>query len=233
MRDNFSKTVAENLAKRVGNHCSNPSCRKCTSGPHTEDDKALNVGVAAHITAASPGGPRYDQSLTSDERKGASNGIWLCQTCGKLVDNDPEGYTKANLLLWKREAEQRSLQEVQAKVAEPVPALHANTRSVSIRDHHGQDEDIDVTQCERHGRPVAPTWLGTNSSRMCSPWLVERLLNNSDLRLYFDPKWCGGIWFVADMRSGDGVVINLDQLADLKPCSPTTTTTPAPQPPMM
>ena len=54
MRDDFPKPVLETLAKRVGNRCSNPACRKRTSGPHTEDDKALNVGVAAHITAASP-----------------------------------------------------------------------------------------------------------------------------------------------------------------------------------
>ena len=46
MRDEFPKAVAETLAKRVGNRCSNPGCRKRTSGPHTDDDKALNVGVA-------------------------------------------------------------------------------------------------------------------------------------------------------------------------------------------
>ena len=87
MRDEFPKPVADTLTKRVGNRCSNPDCRKRTSGPHTEDDKALNVGVAAHITAASPGGPRFDSSLTSDERKGIGNGIWLCQSCTKLAED--------------------------------------------------------------------------------------------------------------------------------------------------
>jgi hypothetical protein len=28
----------------------------------------MNVGVAAHITAAPPGGPRYDPTLSSDRR---------------------------------------------------------------------------------------------------------------------------------------------------------------------
>jgi len=88
MRDEFPKPVVETLAKRVGNRSSNPGCRKRTSGPHTEDDKALNVGVAAHITAASSGGPRYAPSLTLEERKGTGNGHWLCQSCAKLVDND-------------------------------------------------------------------------------------------------------------------------------------------------
>src|SRR5437660_9038636 len=113
MRDEFPKAVAEMLAKRVGNRCSNPACRKRTSGPHTEEDKALNVGVAAHITAASPGGPRYDASLTQEERKGIGNGIWLCQSCGKLVDNDETRYTKEMLLTWKQEAEQEALRQIE------------------------------------------------------------------------------------------------------------------------
>ncbi len=49
MRDEFPRVIVETLAKRVGNRCSNPTCRKRTSGPHTEDDKALNLGVAATV----------------------------------------------------------------------------------------------------------------------------------------------------------------------------------------
>jgi hypothetical protein len=121
MRDEFPKVVAETLAKRVGNRCSNPGCRKRTSGPHTEDDKALNVGVGAHITAASPGGPRYDASLTLEERKGIGNGIWLCQSCGKLVDNDETRYTKEMLLTWKHDAEQEALEQIESPSTRQKP----------------------------------------------------------------------------------------------------------------
>lgn len=114
MRDDFPKAVVETLAKRVGNRCSNPGCRKLTSGPHTEDEKSLNVGVAAHVTAASTGGPRYDPSLTPDERKDIGNGIWLCQSCAKLVDNDEARYTKEVLVRWKLSAEQEALREVES-----------------------------------------------------------------------------------------------------------------------
>jgi hypothetical protein len=226
MRDEFPKWVVEMLAKRVCNRCSNPGCRKQTSGPHTEEDKALNVGVAAHITAASPEGPRYDPSLTPDERKGIGNGIWLCQSCGKLVDNDELRYTKEMLLSWKHEAEQQALREVESAAT----ALNLN-RSVRIVPHIGEPQRIDVGNCLRYGPPVVPTWLKTNPARMCSDWLVQRLLSNADLNLYFDPNWCDGIWLVADHESGDGVVINRDQLADLMPPSPTTTTPPGPQAP--
>jgi hypothetical protein len=122
MRDDFPKPVVETLAKRVGNRCSNPGCRKRTSGPHTEDDKALNVGVAAHITAASPGGPRYAPSLSPDERKEIGNGIWLCQSCGKLVDNDEARYTKALLIQWKKNAEQEALTEIESAAGDRSPS---------------------------------------------------------------------------------------------------------------
>lgn len=58
-----------------------------------------------HITAASPKGPRYDASLTSTERRSPENGLWCCQTCGKLVDNDPDRYTVDELKEWKRLSE--------------------------------------------------------------------------------------------------------------------------------
>lgn len=53
MRDDFPRLIVETPAKRVGNRCSNPACQNRTSGPHTEDNNALNAGVAAHITDAS------------------------------------------------------------------------------------------------------------------------------------------------------------------------------------
>jgi hypothetical protein len=122
MRDDFPKPVVEILAKRVGNRCSNPACRKRTSGPHTDDTKALNVGVAAHITAASIGGPRHDLSIGSEDRKGIGNGIWLCQSCAKLVDNDETRYTKELLLQWRQDAEQEALREVESASGDTSPS---------------------------------------------------------------------------------------------------------------
>jgi hypothetical protein len=68
----------------------------------------MNVGVASHITAAAPGGPRYDPNLTSEQRRLQSNGIWLCQTHGKAVDSDEGHFTVEMLRDWKRLTEERS-----------------------------------------------------------------------------------------------------------------------------
>jgi hypothetical protein len=83
MRDEFSATIKQHVATRTGHHCSNPDCRAQTAGPQITDAGTLNVGVAAHISAAAPGGPRFDSSLSPEERSDIGNAIWLCQTCGK------------------------------------------------------------------------------------------------------------------------------------------------------
>jgi len=105
-RDEFSYKTKETLARRVGMHCSNPNCAKLTSGPQKNPQKAVNIGVAAHVTAATQGGARYDHTLTKTQRKSMENGIWLCQSCGKLVDNDAERYTVELLRKWKLLAEE-------------------------------------------------------------------------------------------------------------------------------
>src|SRR5687767_14358512 len=112
MRDDFANDVKKTMAARVNNRCSNPACRAQTSGPQVDPSKSLNVGVAAHITAASPDGPRYNPSLTQDERKHANNAIWLCQTCGKLIDNDQARFTEGEIRHWKARAEAEALAKI-------------------------------------------------------------------------------------------------------------------------
>lgn len=123
MRDDFAILVKETLAKRVAHRCSRPECRQVTSGPQENPERAINVGVAAHITAASSGGPRYNALLTSEQRQSIENGIWLCQTCAKLVDNDPLHYPCEVLHEWKREAERTARRELEQRI---VPQTHNN-----------------------------------------------------------------------------------------------------------
>lgn len=105
MRDDFPAAAIGILAKRVGVRCSNPACRRPTSGPRSDSAKVVNIGVAAHITAAAAGGPRYDATLNEAERGDPNNGIWLCQNCAKLIDNDPQRFTVELLREWKASTE--------------------------------------------------------------------------------------------------------------------------------
>lgn len=115
MRDDFSAKTKEILAKRVGFICSNPNCRKHTSGPNTDEARSINIGIAAHITAASSNGPRFDENITSEERQNISNGIWLCSNCASLIDRDVEKYPIELLLEWKNSAEKEMIDALQGK----------------------------------------------------------------------------------------------------------------------
>jgi hypothetical protein len=111
-RDEFRAATIRTLAHRAGNHCCNPGCRGPTSGPALAEDKSVNVGEAAHITAAALGGKRHDPSLTQEERRAASNGIWLCELCAKLIDTDEARFTVDLLRKWKQDAEARALRDI-------------------------------------------------------------------------------------------------------------------------
>ena len=88
MRDDFSEATKKELAAMVGYKCSNPCCRRTTIGPKLSGEGTINLGEAAHIKAASPGGKRYDPDMTPEERAGYENGIWMCRTHAALIDRD-------------------------------------------------------------------------------------------------------------------------------------------------
>lgn len=111
-RDDFSAATKELLAKRVCYRCSNPDCRKPTIGPGLEGEKTVNIGVAAHIKAAALGGKRYDLFMSAEARRHADNGIWLCQSCSKLIDSDAKRFTVELLHQWKETAENMAFAEL-------------------------------------------------------------------------------------------------------------------------
>lgn len=111
-RDDFRKPTIRQLADQVRNTCSNPDCRAPTMGPDSSGEKTVNIGVAAHITAAAPGGKRYDPNLTSEQRRHISNGIHLCFSCSKLIDSDEQQFTVEELNSWKRGALSEALEAI-------------------------------------------------------------------------------------------------------------------------
>ena len=86
------------------------------------------VGVAAHITAAASGGPRYDALISPEERKSEANGLWTCQTHGKLIDDTASQHTVAELNRWKKQHEEW----VFARVASSSSHLKHGLTSITI-----------------------------------------------------------------------------------------------------
>ncbi|MFN3362774.1 MAG: hypothetical protein ACK40W_02330 [Allorhizobium sp.] len=105
-RDDFSARTRSDLALRASYLCS--SCKRSTVGPSDEAPDAVTmIGVAAHICAAAPGpgARRYDPAMTPEERSHIDNAIWLCASCGVLIDRDETRYTAEALRRMKREHE--------------------------------------------------------------------------------------------------------------------------------
>lgn len=133
VRDDFLQSIKNQLREMCGGICSNPDCRVYTFGPTMEKRSGYSsIGVAAHITAAAPGAGarRYNADMTADERSAAANGIWLCQSCSKLIDTDEARFPTELLKQWKFVAEKRAMEligktsigpdELQQKLVEAV-----------------------------------------------------------------------------------------------------------------
>lgn len=106
-RQDFPAGIVRKVAERAAYICSNPSCHRVTIGPDQAlPNSSIKTGEAAHVCAASPGGPRYDMSQSEQERKGINNAIWLCGACADLVDkNQGASYPADYLRKWKRDHE--------------------------------------------------------------------------------------------------------------------------------
>ena len=117
MRDEFTQSIKDSLAKRAGYRCSFTGCRRATVGPSNEGEQSSsNIGMACHIAAASGGrnARRYDATMTVEERGSISNGIWLCYLHGKLIDTDEDRFTVSQLKKMKEVAEIRAQGELES-----------------------------------------------------------------------------------------------------------------------
>ncbi len=122
-RDDFPISIKKVLSARVAYKCSRPDCSRPTVGPSADGPDIVNLGVAAHITAAALGGPRFDGRLTSTARSSLSNGIWLCQNCAKLIDSDASAFPVEVLQKWKAAAELRARRELDGRLSRPADGL--------------------------------------------------------------------------------------------------------------
>lgn len=121
-RDNFDSKTKEILAKRASFICSNPECRCLTLAPSVADgNKFIYNGIAAHITAASVGGPRYDENMTPEKRCDISNGIFLCPNCSIVIDkNNGVDFSEKQLSDWKTEHENWIRENLNKSIENPA-----------------------------------------------------------------------------------------------------------------
>ncbi len=146
-RDDFKAATKVLLAQRVGYLCSNPDCQKSTIGPKMGATGCVSIGIAAHIKAASPKGPRFDENQTVAERTSFENGIWLCSDDAHIIDHDEKHFTIELLQQWKRGAEERAFRQLvngsgRATVLRPGDELAEELRE--LRAQLGLPEEQDL-----------------------------------------------------------------------------------------
>ena len=101
----FSNNIKLTISYRCNYKCSNPNCRVDTMR-EKRGGEMYSIGRAAHIEAASAGGPRYNINSTIEYRKSIENAIWLCPICADIVDKDECAYPTELLKEWKYKAEE-------------------------------------------------------------------------------------------------------------------------------
>jgi hypothetical protein len=183
VRDDFSKQTVTEIAKGVGYRCSNPECARPTVGATAAQDGIVTIGVAAHICAASPGGPRYNPAQTREARRAKDNGIWLCQSCGRLVDADAQKFTLEVLTGWKRGAQERAFREL---VAPGVPTLAEEAERVSTIIAADNTSSTDADFDKLFGKVYAAASADLSAYRRSPIWSGSAV--ELTLRIYDDPS---------------------------------------------
>lgn len=79
-RDDFSQQVKVCLPSVRDIDAQTQIAKNQLLGAQEGGSKSISIGIAAHITAAAPGGPRYNAAMTPEERSSIDNGFGCVQT---------------------------------------------------------------------------------------------------------------------------------------------------------
>lgn len=121
-RDDFSPNTKRILGSRVAYRCCYPGCNITTIGPDTSNENnVVNIGKAAHVHAAAPGGPRYLPDMSIEERQSLGNGIWMCGNHAWLIDANYGNYSAETLKQWKSTAEAEAYRKLKNMEKEQFP----------------------------------------------------------------------------------------------------------------
>lgn len=107
-------------------------CRALTIAPSEADEsKFIYVGKAAHIFVAAAGGPRYNAQMTQEERKSASNGVFLCSNCADMIDkNNGLDFPVDRLRRWKDDHEKWVIANLNKRQSAQEQVVTFNVTSV-------------------------------------------------------------------------------------------------------
>lgn len=133
----YTQTTLKRLFLLSCNQCAAPDCEKSLEA---RDEKTI-IAKICHIEAASSDGPRYNSTMTDDERRDFDNLILLCDECHSIIDNkdNEDIYTVDLLKQWKRDHENKCRQQLLSK--KPTLLNQAINAIASIDLDNNNDND--------------------------------------------------------------------------------------------
>lgn len=180
--DDFSVEIKTRLSDRAGHRCCFLGCGAPTVGPSQETENSVSrIGMACHISAASSGkgSKRYRPSMTSEERSGYGNGIWMCYSHGKLIDTDQTRFSIDILKRWKEIGENVAgiMLEKGCDYLTAIKLAHAQGftgNELLITEVGGAENQIIGTAIEDSGVPIL--W-GRSLANAIRSFFIERARN--------------------------------------------------------
>ena len=109
----YKPSTVRRLDILSGNECAHPNCKKKLIA----EDGISIISKICHIAAASKEGPRFDENMTDDERRGFDNLILLCDEHHVMIDNreNESEYPTTLLKKWKKDHEKKILELISSK----------------------------------------------------------------------------------------------------------------------
>ena len=101
----YKPSTVRRLDTLSGNKCAAPDC---TRNLIARDHETI-ISKICHIEAANKNGPRYNPTMSDDDRRHFTNLILLCDECHTMIDNkeNEKKYPKELLFEWKEKHESK------------------------------------------------------------------------------------------------------------------------------
>ncbi|EJL37540.1 hypothetical protein PMI01_00618 [Caulobacter sp. AP07] len=90
------------LYLKSGNQCAHPNCDKVLI-----NSAGTMIGDICHIRAAEEEGPRFDDTMTNESRRGEANLVLMCAVHHRQIDGEVANYPAKRLETIKRDHEAR------------------------------------------------------------------------------------------------------------------------------
>ena len=212
-----------------------------TIGPGAKPDQVATTGTASHIFSAAPDGPRGQGGLTEEQLESAMNGIWLCNTHGRLIDANEGNAYPASYLISIRNLHEAWVAREQGSIGAPFGWVQEMevVRSELFRDNSmiRFGKVTVVLGMNNSGKSALCEWiLGASSPSALWRWLRHRAEDGAvRYRIRYFDRWntsclslprltpCGTCWIGGRSRKSDpfGVVrdsatAGFNELSDLE-----------------